>query len=62
MFGFGQNKRQLSAHEVAQWLTQHARDVRANSLEDASTYAAAAQLLATEHERRVALINDFLAQ
>lgn len=63
MFGWGkQAVRELSASEVAKWLARHARDVRSNSAEDSMLYARTSLALSTEHERQVALVNDFLAQ
>lgn len=62
MFGFGKAQRELSCNEVAQWLAKHARDVRTSSTEDAMMYARTSLALSSEHERHVALVNDFLAQ
>lgn len=63
MFGFNKPVvRELSCHEVAQWLARHARDVSSNCREDAMLYGRASLALSTEQERQVALVNDFLAQ
>lgn len=64
MFGWlkAGSRPQLSADEVAAWLAQHARDVRASSVEDAMLFARTSLALSHERERRAALVEDVLRQ
>ena len=63
MFGWGKKPaaRQLSAHEVAQWLAHHAAE-QGQSPNRKRSYFQAAVLLETERDDQRAFVEDVLGQ
>lgn len=62
MFGWKRQRAvQLTPHQIAVWLANHATEVPANSTQR-QVYFRAAVLLETEQEERVAAVNDLLGQ
>jgi phage terminase Nu1 subunit (DNA packaging protein) len=62
MFGFAKTRPTLNASDVARWLAKHARDVAANSREDAVLFARASLALSSEQERLQLLVGEVLRQ